>query len=44
LGDVPNDPMFVLTFPQKEMLQSYHFKEMPSVIEKGDKIAKKIKR
>ncbi len=35
--NVPNDPMFVLTFPQKEMLRPQHFKEMLLAIEKGDK-------
>ncbi len=36
-GNVPNDPIFVLTFPQKGMLQPQHFKEMSSALEDGDR-------
>ncbi len=30
--DVPNDPIFVLTFPQKEMLLPEHYDQMASVL------------
>lgn len=33
--DVPNDPMFILNFPQKEMLRSSHFDEMAAVLRNG---------
>ena len=37
---VPNDPMFKLTFPQKEMLLPHHYESMKKVIiEGGDKLA-----
>ena len=37
---VPDDPMFKLTFPQKEMLIPEHYQEMKSVIKNGaDKAA-----
>lgn len=36
-GDVPNDPIFVLTFPQKEMLLPQHFREMDLAMESKDK-------
>ena len=37
---VPDDPMFKLTFPQKEMLIPKHYEEMKSVIKNGaDKAA-----
>ena len=37
---VPDDPMFKLTFPQKEMLIPKHYQEMKSVIKNGaDKAA-----
>lgn len=29
---VPNDPMFILTFPQKDMLQPEHFEEMANLL------------
>jgi KamA family protein len=32
---VPNDPMFILNFPQMEMLQPNHFEEMAAVISDG---------
>ena len=32
--NVPNDPMFVLTFPQKGMLESHHFNEMADALRK----------
>ncbi|WKT57392.1 lysine 2,3-aminomutase [Candidatus Nitrosotenuis chungbukensis] len=35
--DAVNDPIFVLTFPQKEMLRPQHFKEMVKAMENGDK-------
>lgn len=31
-NNVPNDPMFILTFPQKEMLSPEHFNEMAEVL------------
>ena len=27
-NNIPNDPMFVLTFPQKDMLLPHHYEEM----------------
>jgi len=33
-NDIPNDPMFVLTFPQKEMLLSNHYDQMASTLKK----------
>ena len=33
--DIPNDPMFVLTFPQKGMLKPHHYAKMESVLESG---------
>jgi len=35
-NNIPNDPMFVLTFPQKEMLSPHHYEEMASVLKKGE--------
>ena len=32
---VPNDPMFVLTFPQKGMLLPPHYEQMASVLKRG---------
>ena len=32
----PDDPMFVLTFPQKGMLLPHHYKQMASVLERGE--------
>ncbi len=34
-NNIPNDPIFVLTFPQKEMLQQKHFEKMASVLKNG---------
>ena len=34
-SDIPNDPMFVLTFPQKGMLKPHHYAKMESVLESG---------
>jgi len=31
-NNIPNDPMFVLTFPQKEMLKPEHFKKMSNIL------------
>lgn len=45
-----DDPMFILTFPQKDMLRPEHFKKMASVIENGspkseiDRVAVEIRR
>ena len=33
--NVPSDPMFVLTFPQKGMLKPHHYEQMASVIRRG---------
>jgi KamA family protein len=30
--DVPNDPMFVLNFPQRDMLLPHHFEEMAALV------------
>ncbi|MBK6913551.1 MAG: lysine 2,3-aminomutase [Ignavibacteriales bacterium] len=39
-NNIPDDPMFKLTFPQKDMLIPKHYKEMKSVIKNGaDKAA-----
>lgn len=36
--DVPDDPMFRLTFPQKEMLKPHHYREMAAVLQRtGDR-------
>ena len=34
-NNIPNDPMFVLTFPQKEMLSPNHFEKMASTLKEG---------
>ena len=34
-GRVPDDPMFVLTFPQRGMLLPNHYNQMASVLERG---------
>lgn len=34
-NNVPDDPIFILTFPQKEMLQPRHFDRMAEVIKSG---------
>ena len=31
-NNIPNDPIFVLTFPQKQMLKQKHFEKMASVL------------
>ncbi|MCH7835628.1 MAG: lysine 2,3-aminomutase [Chloroflexi bacterium] len=37
--DVPNDPIFVLNFPQRDMLLPHHFEEMAALVRRGaDKI------
>lgn len=33
--DVPDDPIFVLTFPQKGMLKLHHYEEMAAVLKNG---------
>jgi len=35
-NNIPKDPMFVLTFPQKGMLLPHHYEEMASVLRKGE--------
>jgi KamA family protein len=32
---VPNDPIFTLTFPRKEMLRSHHYEKMKAVVTSG---------
>ena len=34
-NNIPNDPIFVLTFPQKGMLLSQHYDQMASTLKKG---------
>ncbi|NIP62319.1 MAG: lysine 2,3-aminomutase [Nitrosopumilaceae archaeon] len=34
-NNIPNDPMFVLTFPQKGMLRPKHFEQMAKTLKKG---------
>ncbi len=34
-NDIPNDPIFVLTFPQEEMLKSHHFEAMATALRNG---------
>lgn len=34
-NNIPNDPIFVLTFPQKGMLKPHHYDKMASVLERG---------
>ncbi|HUU79057.1 MAG TPA: lysine 2,3-aminomutase [candidate division Zixibacteria bacterium] len=42
-NDIPNDPIFQLTLPQKDMLLPHHFKRMKEAIVTGDKnIIKKV--
>lgn len=36
-NNVPDDPMFVLTFPQKGMLIPEHYAKMEAALKKGDK-------
>lgn len=41
--DIPNDPMFVLTFPQRGMLKPHHYTKMESALKSGadkDEIAR----
>lgn len=33
--NVPNDPIFILTFPQKDMLMPQHFEKMKAVVDSG---------
>ncbi|RMD54778.1 MAG: lysine 2,3-aminomutase [Nitrospirae bacterium] len=33
--DVPNDPIFILNFPQKEMLLPHHFEQLSELIKRG---------
>ncbi len=34
-NNIPNDPIFVLTFPQKEMLLPPHYEQMASALKSG---------
>jgi KamA family protein len=34
-NDIPNDPMFTLTFPRKEMLSRKHYRQMKKVLDEG---------
>ncbi len=36
-NDIPNDPMYVLTFPQKGMLKPEHYKKMETIKNNSDK-------
>ena len=36
-NNIPNDPMFVLTFPQRGMLIPEHYSKMEAALKKGDK-------
>ncbi len=38
--DFPNDPIFTLTFPKREMLLPEHFDEMAALLKKGEDKAK----
>ncbi len=48
--DIPNDPIFLLTFPQRNILYPHHFEEMAKVLKNGsseeriNEIANKIRR
>lgn len=33
--NIPDDPMFILTFPQKEMLEGKHYREMSALLSNG---------
>ncbi|MGC4235813.1 MAG: hypothetical protein QM594_22770 [Niabella sp.] len=33
--NVPDDPMFILTFPQKEMLQPHHYEKIKTTVERN---------
>lgn len=34
-NDIPHDPIFVLTFPQKDMLRPHHYEDMASALKQG---------
>jgi KamA family protein len=34
-NNVPNDPIFTLTFPRKDMLRSHHYEKMKAVVTSG---------
>ncbi|MCG3165254.1 MAG: hypothetical protein POELPBGB_01016 [Bacteroidia bacterium] len=36
-NNIPADPMFILTFPQREMLQPHHYVKMEIALTSGDK-------
>ena len=36
-NNVPEDPIFRLTFPQKEMLRPHHFSQVAKLLESGDR-------
>jgi L-lysine 2,3-aminomutase len=42
-NNVPNDPIFTLTFPRKEMLSRKNYNEVKSLLDKGDEAALKQK-
>ena len=42
-SNIPNDPMFVLNFPQRDMLKSHHFNELSKLLREGAS-PEKIKR
>ncbi|MGR8930853.1 MAG: KamA family radical SAM protein [Gammaproteobacteria bacterium] len=33
--DIPNDPLFILTFPQREMLSPLHFEQISTLVRQG---------
>lgn len=35
-ADIPNDPLFTLTFPKREMLLPEHFDEMAALLKRGE--------
>ncbi len=47
--NIPNDPIYVLTFPQKDMLKPHHYDEMANTLKSGadrqevQKVANKIR-
>lgn len=41
-NNVPRDPIFILTFPQKQMLKPAHFSQMAEALKTGDKELIKI--
>lgn len=42
-NDVPNDPIFTLTFPRKEMLSKTHYEQVRKLLESDNEVALKEK-